>query len=165
MAAALTFEAFQNIIKLQFGESVITGVNTHLLQPSLTIQTDKIADVCKYLHQHPECYFDFLTCVTGLDNGPETATVEVIYHLYSIPFEHRLTLKVVADRNEPKVPSVTPIWGTANWYEREAYDMVGIIFEGHPDLRRILLPGDWDGFPLRKDYEEQETYHGIKVKF
>lgn len=165
MAAALTFEAFQDILKQQFGDNVIVAINPHLAQPSLTIQTEKIAEVCKYLHLHTECFFDFLACLTGLDNGPEIGTAEVIYNLYSIPFEYKLTLKVVVDRNEAKVPSVTPIWATANWHEREAYDMIGIQFEGHPDLRRILLPGDWVGYPLRKDYQEQETYHGIKVAY
>lgn len=165
MAATLTFEAFQEILNQQFGEDIIVKINPHPSQPSLTIQTKKIADVCRYLHNSPECYFDFLACLTGIDNGAEAGTAEVIYNLYSIPFEHKLTLKVIVNRNEAEVPSITPIWGTANWHEREAYDMIGIVFVGHPDLRRILLPGDWEGHPLRKDYQEQETYHGIKVSF
>jgi len=94
----------------------------------------------------------------------------VIYHLNSIPFEHSFVLKVEVTRNKedeplPQVFSLTPIWKTADWHEREAYDLVGIDFIGHPDLRRILLPADWQGHPLRKDYKEQEFYHGIKVKY
>jgi NADH-quinone oxidoreductase subunit C len=96
--------------------------------------------------------------------------MEVIYNLYSIPFEHSLMLKIIFPRNKedeplPVVPSVSAIWRTADWHEREAFDLVGISFSNHPDLRRILLPEDWVGYPLRKDYEAQEYYHGIQVKY
>src|SRR5690606_10281297 len=112
----------------------------------------------------------FLSSVTGLDNGPEKGTMEVIYHLYSIPYNHHFTIKVALERdlvnsNPPNLPSVTSIWKGANWQEREIFDMYGIVFEGHPDLRRILLPEDWEGFPLRKDYKTQDYYHGIKVAY
>ena len=103
--------------------------------------------------------------MSGLDNGHEKNTMEVIYNLYSIPCNQHLTVKVTLNRQEPKIPSVEPIWKTADWQEREAYDMYGIIFEGHPDLRRILMPADWNGYPLRKDYEQQEYYRGIKVEY
>ena len=91
--------------------------------------------------------------------------MEVIYHLYSIPYDLHLALSVELSRKQPTVDSVTAIWRGANWHEREAYDLLGIQFNNHPDLRRILLPEDWDGFPLRKDYQEQENYHDIKVKY
>ena len=95
--------------------------------------------------------------------------MEVIYNLTSIPYEHNLMLKVVVPRNSngstlPSVPSVAHVWRTADWHEREAFDLVGIHFDGHPDLRRILLPTDWVGHPLRTDYQEEEQYHGIKTK-
>ena len=88
-----------------------------------------------------------------------------MYHLYSIPFHHSLVLKIELDRTNPIVDSVSQLWRTADWHEREAYDFFGIQFHQHPDLRRILLPADWEGFPMRKDYQQQETYHGIKVAY
>ena len=91
--------------------------------------------------------------------------MEVIYHLYSITKNLHFVIKVVLDRETPSVPSITSIWGTANWHERETFDLFGIHFEGHPDLRRILLPANWEGFPLRKDYTTQEYFHGVKVDY
>lgn len=91
--------------------------------------------------------------------------MEVIYHLYSIPHDESLAIKVVLDRQAPIVESVVDIWATANWLERETYDLLGIRFSNHPDMRRILLPNDWEGHPLRKDYEAQEAYHGLTVKY
>ncbi|HAI76228.1 MAG TPA: NADH-quinone oxidoreductase subunit C, partial [Microscillaceae bacterium] len=116
-------------------------------------------------------YFDFLSCLTAVDNGVEAATMEVIYHLFSIPYQHKLCIKTIVSRSTPtegtlpSVPSVSHIWRTANWHEREAYDLLGIEFIGHPDMRRILLPSDWEGYPLRKDYTHQEKYHGIRVAY
>jgi NADH-quinone oxidoreductase subunit C len=124
-----------------------------------------IQSVCEHLHKNPTSYFDMLSCVTAIDNGPGAGTMEVVYNLYSIPFDHHLALKVILGRDNPIVSSVASIWKTADWQEREAYDMFGIIFSGHPDLRRILLPADWDGFPLRKDYKQQEKYRSIKVEY
>jgi NADH-quinone oxidoreductase subunit C len=124
--------------------------------------------VCKFLYANPLFYFDFLNCITAIDNGVEVGTIDVIYHLSSIPFEKSVVLKVQIDRGlnaEGLIDSVSSIWRTADWHEREIYDFFGVKFNNHPDLRRILLPADWQGYPMRKDYEEQETYHGIKVKY
>lgn len=121
--------------------------------------------VCSVLHQNPSTYFDSLSCLTGIDNGPEASTMEVAYNLYSIPFGHHLMLKVVVPREKPEVDSVTGIWKAANWHEREMFDMFGIVVKGHPDLRRILMPADWEGHPLRKDYKQQEYYRNIKVEY
>ncbi|MCW5911498.1 MAG: NADH-quinone oxidoreductase subunit C [Cyclobacteriaceae bacterium] len=130
---------------------------------SLVIEASSLVDVCEGLHKNPETYFDMLTCITGVDNGPEAGTMEVIYHFYSIPFNHALMLKVVLPRENAEVESVTAIWKSANWLEREVFDMFGINFKNHPDLRRILMPADWVGYPLRKDYEHEESYRGIKI--
>ena len=129
------------------------------------IREDQLIKICTTLKNDPTLFFDHLSCLTGLDNGPEQQTMEVIYHLYSITKEISLTLKVLLDRTHPVVASIAGLWRSADWHEREAFDLLGIDFEGHPDLRRILLPSDWDGFPLRKDYQEQEKYHGIHVVY
>ncbi len=168
--AALSFQELKALLVHQFGEDMIIGQQAEALQPSLTIVTEKIGEVCQFLAQEPTAYFDFLACLTALDNGPVRGTMEVIYHLYSIPYEHSLVLKVLFPRNLnpeelPEVPTVSHVWRTADWHEREAYDLLGVRFVGHPDLRRILLPADWQGYPLRKDYREQETYHGITVVY
>jgi NADH-quinone oxidoreductase subunit C len=164
-------EKFKNIIIQNLGEVLILDAD----HQCLTVPTERIAEVCMLMHSHEECYFDMLSCLTGLDNGVEKApmdiaTMEVIYNLYSIPFEHGLMLKVIIPRNNvgealPQVPTVSHIWKTADWHERETFDLMGITFTNHPDLRRILLPEDWVGHPLRKDYEAQEYYHGIQVKY
>jgi NADH-quinone oxidoreductase subunit C len=159
-------QKFTNIIAQSLGEEIILQSDSQ----SITVPTERIAEVCMLLHTHEECYFDMLSCLTGLDNGVEKGTMEVVYNLYSIPYENSLMLKVVFPRNQeneplPQVPTVSHIWKTADWHEREAFDLLGITFTNHPDLRRILLPEDWVGYPLRKDYEAQEYYHGIQVKY
>ncbi|MEY3416639.1 MAG: hypothetical protein RL060_750 [Bacteroidota bacterium] len=162
-------ENFKNIIIAKFGTAAIVQENTADIQPSLVVKTALITAICQELFENPASYIDYLSCITGIDNGVEKGTIEVIYHLYSIPFNKHLILKVFEPRGDaaalPVVPSVTSVWQSANWHEREAYDLLGIHFEGHPDLRRILMPNDWEGYPLRKDYQEQATYHGIKVAY
>ncbi len=132
---------------------------------ALIVPVSHLEPVMKFLHEDERCYFDMLSCLTGVDLGEEADAMEVIYHLNSIPKKKSLALMVQIDRKQPVVPSVANIWRTADWHEREAYDLLGIQFEGHPDLRRILLPNDWEGHPLRKDYKEQEYYHGMKVEY
>ena len=127
------------------------------------IPQERLVAIMLELHTNPSTYFDQLICITGLDNGPEAKTMEVIYTLNSIPFNRSLQLKVILDRENPEVESITSIWKSADWLEREVFDMYGIKFLNHPDLRRILMPADWEGFPLRKDYQEQETYRNIKL--
>ncbi|MGV3558516.1 NADH-quinone oxidoreductase subunit C [Larkinella arboricola] len=165
----MTFSEITDLLMAQFGPDVIQQANTTNPQPFLVVQKTAIASLCQFLRDDERLFFDFLACMTGIDNGLQASTMEVVYNLTSIPYEHNLTLKVVMPRNAdgeplPEIPTVTHIWRTADWHEREIYDLVGIRFEGHPDLRRILLPTDWQGHPLRKDYQDLETYHGIKVK-
>lgn len=166
----MTFEEIKQLLLDTFGESVIIESQAEATQPFLTIKTEWIQKVCQVLHEHEKTYFDFLACITGLDNGPQKGTLEVIYHLRSIPYQLELVLKVIIPRNEeeqplPQVPSLSSVWRTANWHEREIYDLLGIEFTEHPDLRRIFLPADWEGHPLRKDYQHQERYHGIRVAY
>ena len=166
----MTFEEIVDLLVNRFGEEIILGANASVIQPFVTISSNSIAEVCQFLRETPGLYFDYLQCVTGIDNGEKAATMEVLYHMTSIPYGHNLVLKVELVRNTndepiPSLPSVSSIWKTADWHERETFDLIGIAFENHPDLRRILMPEDWIGHPLRKDYEVQEVYHGIRVKY
>lgn len=112
-----------------------------------------IVDVCNALKTGPDAKFDFLADLCGVDRGvEEEPRFEVNYHLFSTTKHHRLRLKVVLNENSVHLPTVTGVWRTANWHERETFDLLGIIFDGHPDLRRILLPEDWQGHALRKDF-------------
>ena len=129
----------------------------------IIVSVQNLTAVASLLRDHHLGYFDHLACITGIDHGLETGHMEVIYSLYSIPHGHHATLKVTLNRTEPEVDSVTDIWRGANWHEREAFDLLGIYFKNHPDLRRILLPADWEGFPLRKDYKEASSYHGMGI--
>ena len=106
--------------------------------------------------------FDQLECITGIDTG-DGGNLQSRYNLHSMEQRHKVEIVINHDRKNPKVSSIEQVWRIGDWFERETYDMFGIIYEGHRDLRRILCPDDWEGWPLRKDYEGQESYHGIVV--
>jgi NADH-quinone oxidoreductase subunit C len=152
------------LIESRFPDVILETDNESTPQ-GLKVEHKEIKTLCAFLKDHEMLFFDSLSCLTGIDNGEEAGTMEVIYNLYSIPNDLHLMLKAGIDRIDPVIDSVADIWMTADWHEREAYDLLGIKFEGHPDLRRILLPNDWEGFPLRKDYKHQERYHGITVAY
>lgn len=117
------------------------------------VPREHIVAACAFLKSSPESKFDFLADLCGADRGPEEEPrFEVNYHLFSTTKYHRIRLKVLLNEDDAKVPSVTSVWRTANWHERETYDLFGVVFDGHPDLRRILLPEDWQGHALRKDF-------------
>lgn len=160
-------EKIKNILSQKVDAQVVKNIVESSNPPMLQIDPNHLVQVCQLLHQHEKLYFDYLQCISGVDNGTEKGTMEVIYHLHSIPYNYFLALKVILPRpsgNQPaSVPSVITVWRTANWLERETYDLLGIRFIGHPDMRRILLPADWNGHPLRKDYQVQDYYHGVKV--
>jgi NADH-quinone oxidoreductase subunit C len=118
-----------------------------------TVPREHIVEVCTYLKSSEEGGFDFLADICGADRGPEEEPrFEVNYHLFSTTKHHRVRLKVLLNESDVHVPTVTGVWRTANWHERETFDLFGVIFDGHPDLRRILLPEDWQGYALRKDF-------------
>jgi NADH-quinone oxidoreductase subunit C len=120
-------------------------------------------DVALFLRDDDQMQFDVLMCLSGVDYTG--GKLGVVYHLHSMKRNHKITLKTEVMREHPRVASVQAVWRTANWHEREAYDLFGIVFDGHPDLRRILLPDDWEGYPLRKDYQVPEFYNGMKVPY
>jgi NADH-quinone oxidoreductase subunit C len=160
----LTFDQIFEIVK-PLCENAEPVVEQNASPAIIKISGADLKSVCRELYQDTSTYFDMLSCITGIDNGPQAGTMEVVYNLYSIPFNHHVALKVVIPRQQPVVDSVIEIWKTANWHERELFDMLGIQVNGHPDLRRILMPADWDGFPLRKDYQQQTYYRDIKVEY
>lgn len=159
-------------IKDRIEQELANGSNISLdtsgLQSSLYIEAKDLPRVCLFLRDTEFLYFDFLASVSSIDHYPEQKFT-IVYHLTSIPYQKTLCLKVDMNNDRdsrflPEIPSVSAIWRTAEWHEREVFDLMGIFFTDHPDLRRILLPDDWKGFPLRKDYEDPEEYHGIPIK-
>ena len=141
----------------KFPESIDKEQNKDWIQ----LKPENWLEIAKWLKSNESLYFDSLQCNTGLDLGE--GILESRYNLHSMKHLHKIEIRIKVSVEKPDIPSVEEVWRVADWFERETYDMFGINFIGHRDLRRILLPDDWEGWPLRKDYEEQETYHGIVV--
>jgi len=122
----------------------------------VSLKKDMIREICLYLRDEPLVRMDHLADLTAVDYstypGDSGPRFEVVYNMISTTFHHRIRLKVRVPEEDPRIDSVSSIWQTANWHERETFDLMGIKFDGHPDLRRILLPEDWEGYPLRKEY-------------
>ncbi len=156
----LTLKQVYEKIKEQFPDGVASIVECPG-DPYCILKKEALVAACRWLKTDPGMQFELLSSVGGVD---DTKEFWVVYHLTSIARNQRAVLKVAAGRETPSVPSVVSVWKAADWHERETYDMYGIRFEGHPDLRRILLPEDWPGFPLRKDYEFPDEYQGIPLK-
>ncbi|HLC21015.1 MAG TPA: NADH-quinone oxidoreductase subunit C [Candidatus Methylomirabilis sp.] len=152
-------EAEENLtvrkLRERFPEAVLS---TRSVRNEFTIlvRSGEIVRACRYLKEDPDLRYDFLSDLTAVDRLAEHPRFEVVYHLFSLQFKRRIRLKIQVEEGEV-VPSVTPVWSTANWHEREVFDMFGISFDGHPDLRRILMPEGWEGHPLRKDYPVQAS--------
>jgi NADH-quinone oxidoreductase subunit C len=127
------------------------------------IDKEYLRDVCLFLRDEPSLQFNSLLSLSSLDNND--MTLSVVYHLESTIKRHKFSMKVTVLVTEAEVPSITDVWPHANWHEREAWDMMGIRFVGHPDLRRMLLDDDYPGHPLRKDFREPMFYHGMKVPY
>jgi NADH-quinone oxidoreductase subunit C len=141
----------------------ITGFNGDAVDPYFDAERESVLEVCRYLRDGADLNFEVLSDLTALDL-PKENKIQVVYHLYSYAQRHQIVLKVDTPREEPRIASVEEVWKVANWLEREVFDLFGVIFEGHSDLRRIMLPEDWTGHPLRKDYVEQEEYDGISTQ-
>jgi NADH-quinone oxidoreductase subunit C len=159
-----TFDQLVSIVKAScsHGDCI---VDENATPKAIRIDKGDLLQVMQTLLDEPIAYFDMLSCVTGIDNGPDTGTIEIAYNLYSIPMDHHLMIKVSLSRSNPEIESVCSIWRTANWHEREVFDLYGVQFLNHPDLRRILLPADWEGHPMRKDYKHQDYYRNVKVAY
>jgi len=146
--------------------SEITDVKEFRDQVFVTVKRERISDICRFLFSDPEIHMNFLADLCGADYPDREERFEVVYNLYSIKYNHRLIIKALVPENDPAIDSVVPIWIGADWHEREACDMYGIVFNGHPDLRRILMPEDWEGYPLRKDYplkgDRDREYKGFE---
>ena len=139
-------------IKEKFADQVVEVVEFRD-QVSVIVKRDQILSILKFLHDDPLLSLDHLQDLTAVDySKKKEIRFEVVYNLYSIRHRHKVRIRAQVPENDTKIDSVVPIWSGANWHERECYDMFGITFTGHPDLRRILMPEDWEGFPLRKDY-------------
>lgn len=168
------------LLESEFADK-ITGKNLENVDPWVEVEASALLDVCRFLRDDERLQFNALQCISGVDYlepDPKKAKraafdphFEVVYHLSSYPQRHRLTLKVILPRWKgdqpgqlPEVPSVTSLWSTADWHEREVFDLSGVHFTGHPNLRRILCPEDWVGHPLRKDYAMPLEYHGVRGK-
>ena len=160
----MTSEDIYTKLKEEFGDSVLS-LEEVVLDSFILIAPDATADIARYLAEEDELAFDSLMCLSGVDLGVKEENLEIVYHLFSMTHRHTVVLKTILSKEDPHIPSVEHIWKTANWHEREAYDLYGITFEGHSDLRRILMPEDWEGYPLRKDYKDPEFYRGMRVPY
>ena len=156
---ALTPEQIQAAAAARFGDAV-GPLAPPAKDPFFVVKAEKLLELCRFLKSEPTLAFDFLEDVTATDH-PKENLIRVVYHLFSYAHRHGVVIKVELDRAAPKVASVEPLWKTADWFEREVYDLYGVTFEGHPDLRRIMMPDDWVGHPLRKDYQEAGGYEDI----
>jgi NADH-quinone oxidoreductase subunit C len=135
----------------RFGDAVLS-VHSELGDDTALVRREKIVEICTFLRDDPALAFDLAVDLTGVDYLGEEPRFEVVYHLYSIPKKRRVRVKARVPESDPAIASVTSVWPGMNWYEREAYDMYGIVFTGHPNLKRILMYEEFVGHPLRKDY-------------
>lgn len=171
-------EEIYQLLKNEFQDEILELQNAPF-EPFIKADPKAICKISFYLRDKAGLEFDTLMCLSGIDdaNGEKKlsedgstviygGTLSVVYHLHSIKLNHKVTLKVSTLREQPEVESVESVWKCADWHEREAFDMFGIIFLHHPNLIRILMPYDWEaGYPLRKDYKNPEFYQGMKVPY
>ena len=161
-------------LKEKFNDDIIE-ITEEVIQPFIIVKATAVEKISTFLRDEEKFQFDWLNNLSGVHypakEVPEESEekpideIEVVYHLYSMKHRHNIILKTRVPVSSPKVPSVAMVWRTADWHERETYDLFGIEFSDHPDLRRILLPDDWEGFPLRRDYITPEYYDGMKIPY
>ena len=146
-------------IAQRFGDKIIASFPDDK-HPRVHVNAENWREFAEFLLRDPSLKLDWLQCLSGVDYVADDKMC-CVYDLYSFDLKHIFAVKVFCPRETPEIPSVADLWPAADWQEREAYDMFGITFPGHPDLRRILCADDWEGFPLRKDYVFPREYHGI----
>lgn len=149
-----------DMLKGKFGDAVVELQGEGCTPAFVVVAPASVKEISRFLRDDPALSFDSLMCLSGVDCKDKFA---VAYHLHSLKLRHAIGVKTFVSREAPSLPTVDDVWPAANFHEREAFDLFGIVFEGSKDLRRILLPEDWEGYPLRKDYKYPDFYHGIKV--
>ncbi|NTW56455.1 MAG: NADH-quinone oxidoreductase subunit C [Chlorobiaceae bacterium] len=153
------------IIHEKFGDAVSAFDPNETMPFFEVLDLSQWQKIALFMRDHPKLKFNYMACLSGVDY-PAEEKVGIVCNLESLGvLNHRIAVKLKCSRTGGSIPSVACVWHTANWHEREAYDMYGMTFTGHPDMRRILCPDDWEGFPLLKDYKVQESYHGVKVPY
>lgn len=149
-----------NHLGAKVGDAVYDFTTAGTKDPFFKVKADRWLDVARTLRDDPALQFDFMNNITAVD-WIKQARIDVVYHLWSYGLKHGCVCKIELPRDNPLLASVAPLWKAADWNEREQYDLFGVQFTGHPDLRRIMLPDDWPGHPMRKDYKEAESYRGM----
>ncbi|MCG3177813.1 MAG: NAD(P)H-quinone oxidoreductase subunit J, chloroplastic [Phycisphaerae bacterium] len=155
----MTPEQISRRLQDRFADAV-RAADASGLHPHAVVEPGRWVEVARFLRDDADLAMDFLRSISGVDY-PEDGKLVSVYDLISTRHGHAFAIKVEAPRDNPHTPSVCDVWPAADWHEREAFDLLGIVYDGHPRLTRILLPDDWAGYPLRKDYEFPREYHGI----
>jgi NADH-quinone oxidoreductase subunit C len=154
-------EIYERVSELCPGS--VADLDEECMDPFFKVKPDNLKEVCLALRDDAALKFAVLSDLTAVDL-PTANVIQVVYHLYSYEPRQEIVVKADLDRDTPRIATVEDVWKVANWFEREVFDLFGVLFDGHSDLRRILLPEDWVGYPLRKDFVEQEEYDGISTE-
>jgi NADH-quinone oxidoreductase subunit C len=145
-------------LRSRFGDAIGDWVEPEVGDERIDVAASALHEVCAALRDDEEFGFDYLRLISSVDRGDRFSSV---YHLYSYALDHEVVLAASLERETPSVASVVDLWPSAEWHERESFDMMGIVYEGNPNMKRILLPEDWPGHPLRKGYAAPDEYHGV----
>ncbi|MBI3726674.1 NADH-quinone oxidoreductase subunit C [bacterium] len=157
----MQFKEVAAILKEKHGDAIVSQDETRR-DPFVVVKPASIVAVARTLRDDPRLRYDHLSLVSAVDYPKEKPpTIEVVYHVDSLSLNHPFVFKVRLPRESPKVPTLLNVWRTSDWHERESWDLMGVEFEGHPNLTRILCAEDWVGHPLRKDYKWPVEYHGV----
>ncbi len=154
----LTIDIYNLLIRRFGEETILEHIDTR--DPFIKVNPKHLQKICIYLRYNPETLYSFLSNITGVDY-PEHNIIDLVYHIYSIKLKNICVLKTSVPRDTPEQESIESVWKVAGWFEREIYDLLGVKFNGNSNLKRIYMPEDWVGHPLRKDYSEENQYHDI----